>query len=84
MKVIQPGLFLVMQRFPDRKDVARHRFLSSKSFKSICNDYQRCSEALSYWADSEHEQAPDLYREYLVLLHEMESDIIESLETRPV
>jgi hypothetical protein len=79
MTVIQPGLFLIMQRFPDRKDVLRHRFLSSESFKSICKDYQRCSEALAYWAKSEHEKAPDRYQEYLVLLHEMESDIIQSL-----
>ncbi len=80
MTVIQPGLFLIMQRFPDRKDVLRHRFLSSESFQSICKDYHRCSDALAYWAKSEHEKAQDLYREYLGLLHEMESDIIKSLD----
>ncbi len=80
MTVIQPGLFLIMQRFPDRKDVLRHRFRSSESFQSICKDYQRCSEALIYWAKSEHEKALDRHREYLVLLHEMESDIIKSLD----
>ena len=80
MTVIQPGLFLIMRRFPDHKDVLRHRFLSSESFQSICKDYHRCSEALIYWAKSEHEQAPKLYLEYLVLLHEMESDITNSLE----
>lgn len=80
MTIIQPGLFLIMQRFPDRKDMLRHRFLSSESFQSICEDYQRCSEALIYWAKSQHEKAPDLYREYLELLHEMESYIIKSLD----
>ena len=80
MTVIQPGLFLVMQRFPDRRDVLRHRFLNSESFKSICQDYQICSEALAYWAKSEHEKASDRYREYSMLLNEMESDIIQGLD----
>jgi hypothetical protein len=79
MTVIQPGLFLLMQRFPDNKDVLRHRFLNSKSFQSICKDYQSCSDALAYWAKSERENAPDRHREYCVLLQELESDIIKSL-----
>jgi hypothetical protein len=79
MTVIQPGLFLLMQRFPDKKDVLRHRFLDSKSFQSICKDYQRCSDALAYWAKSERENAPDLHREYCVLLQDLEVDIIEGL-----
>ena len=79
MKVIQPGLFLIMQRFPDRRDVLRHRFHSSESFKSVCKDYQRCSEALAYWAESEHDKAPARYQEYLALLQDIESDIVQRL-----
>ena len=79
MTVIQPGLFLIMQRFPERKDILRNMFLSSKSFKSTCKDYQRCSEALAYWAESKNEKAPYRYREYFALLQELESDIIQSL-----
>ncbi len=76
MAVIRPGLFLIMQRFPDRKDLLRKRYLSSENFQAICKDYHICSEALTYWAESEHEKAPDRYNEYLELMHEMESDII--------
>lgn len=79
MMVIKPGLFLVMQRFPDRRDLLRHRFLSSESFQSLCKDYQRCSEALAHWAKSEHENAPERHGEYFALLQELESDIIQSL-----
>ena len=79
MTVIQPGLFLLMQRFPDNKDELRHRFFNSKSFQSICKDYQRCSDALDYWAESERENAPDLHREYCGLLQELESEIIKGL-----
>jgi hypothetical protein len=81
MTVIQPGLFLLMQRFPDKKDLLRHRFLNNKSFQSICKDYQRCSDALAYWAKSEQENAPDLYREYCLLLQELETDIIKGLSS---
>ena len=79
MTVIQPGVFLLMQRFPDNKDVLRHRFLNSKSFQSICKDYQRCSDALAYWAKSERDDASDRHREYCLLLQELESDIIKGL-----
>ena len=79
MTIIQPGLFLLMQRFPDKKDVLRLRYLNSKSFQSICKDYQKCSDALAYWAKSARENAPDLHQEYCVLLQELEADIIKGL-----
>ena len=79
MTVIQPGLFLIMQRFPDNRDVLRQRFLNSEYFQSLCKDYQKCSEALSYWAKSDHEYARDRYQEYCLLLQELESDIIKGL-----
>ena len=60
MAVIHPSLFIVMRRFPDRKDALRHMYRASKSFQGICQNYQKCSEALRYWAESEDENAPDL------------------------
>ncbi len=80
MTIIQPGIFVIMHRFPHCRDVVRHRYLNSESFQSICKDYQICSEALEYWAKSEHENASDRHQEYSALLHEMESDIIQSLD----
>ena len=82
MTVIQPGLFLLMQCFPNKKDVLRYRYLNSKSFQSICKDYQKCSDALAYWAKSELENAPDLHREYCELLQELESEILKDLTNR--
>ena len=80
MAISQPGIFLIMHRFPESRDLLRHRFLSSESFKSICKDYHICSEALAYWAKSELESAPDRHQEYLSLLLELESDIFQSLD----
>ena len=79
MTIIRPGLFLIMQRFPDKRDLLRYWFVNNKSFQSICKDYQRCSDALAYWANSERENAPDRHQEYFTLLQELESDILQSL-----
>ncbi len=80
MAVIHSGLFLIMKRFPDRKDALLQMYRISESFHSICANYQECFEALRYWAESEHETAPERHREYESLLHELEQDILQSLD----
>ncbi len=83
MAVIHPSLFLVMKKIPDRKDALRQMYRASKSFQSICQNYQKCSEALRYWAESEDENAPDREIEYSALLQELELEITKSLENSP-
>ena len=62
------------------KDVIRRMCLSSSSFKSICLSYQKCSEAIRYWTESERDEAPERQREYTALLHELELEIMQSLK----
>jgi hypothetical protein len=83
MTVIHPGLFLLLRRFPNQKGTLRRIYHSSESFQSICHNYQKCSEALHYWAKSSRSEAPDRHREYKMLLEELELEIINSLEERP-
>ena len=83
LSVIQPGLFLILKRFPHRKDDLRQMFRNSESFQSICHSYQKCSEALGYWAKSEHEEAPNRQREYAELIKELEMEILQSLKEGP-
>jgi hypothetical protein len=80
LPVIHPGLFLIMQRFPERKDALRRMYRSCESFRSICNSYQQCSEALRHWVKSEHKESPNRQREYSELMQELEQEIIQSLE----
>jgi hypothetical protein len=80
MTVIHPGLFLLLRRFPNHKDAIRRVYHSSESFQSICHNYQKCSEALDYWAKSSRLEAPDRYLEYKMLLQELEMEIKNSLE----
>ena len=55
-------------------------YRSSESFQSICESYQKCSEALEYWALSDLAEAPARQREYEELLNELEVEILQSLE----
>jgi hypothetical protein len=82
MTVIHPGLFLILQRFPDRKDALRQMYRESGSFQPICYQYQQCSAAIRYWSKSEKPEALDRQREYMMLLHELELEIINSLAER--
>ena len=82
MPVIQPGLFLILRRFPNRKDELRQLYRTSESFQSICHSYHKCSEALGYWSESRLKVAPNRRREYLALLEELELEIIQSLDER--
>jgi hypothetical protein len=83
MTVIHPGLFLILQRFPDNKDALRQMHRTSQSFQSICHNYQKCTEALNYWAKARRSEAPDRHREYKMLLDELEMEINNSLEEWP-
>jgi hypothetical protein len=83
MAVIHPSLFLIMKLFPDRKNALRQMYRTSKTFQSICQNYQKCSEALNYWAESEDENASDREKEYAALLQELELEITKSLEDPP-
>ena len=80
MSVIDPGLFSVMQRFPECKDTLRQLYRTSESFQAICHNYKRCSKARDYWAESEHEEALSRQQEYAELIRELEQEIRQSLE----
>ena len=57
MSVIHPGLFLILERFPSEKDNLRRMYTRSQSFQTLCDDYQKCTEALAYWRQSGQDQA---------------------------
>ena len=79
MPVIHPGLFLIMQRFPSQKDELRRLYLSSPSFQTLCDDYQKCTEALEHWMQSRHENASERSREYRELKQGLESEVEEHI-----
>ena len=81
MKVIHPGLFLIMQRYPAQKDALRRMYLSNPSFQTLCEDYEKCSQALEHWTRSGHALAPKRTLDYQELVQDLESEIEELIET---
>ena len=79
MSVIQSGLFLIMQRFPHHRDILRDMYKQNHDFKVLCEDYQKCSQALNFWLKSERNEAVTRCREYSHLLQDLELEVNRSL-----
>lgn len=77
MTIIHPGLFLLIERYPDRGPALRCLYAKSTGFQALCADYQQCSEAIRYWSKSEDESGPVRHREYQALLNELETEILQ-------
>jgi hypothetical protein len=80
MTIIQPSLFSLFKRFPDRKQTIKALFEKSESFQTICDDYRQCAEALRHWNRSSDEDAPARTREYEALLRELEEEILQNVD----
>ncbi|MEJ2470903.1 MAG: hypothetical protein P8Y96_07270 [Desulfuromonadales bacterium] len=80
MSVIQSGLFLIMQRFPQHRTLLRGIYQKNNAFKALCEDYLECSKALDYWRESERNDAPARCREYSHLLQDLEVEVNRSLD----
>ncbi len=79
MKKIHADLFAVINRFPDQEDALKRLFLRSTDFQGICEDYRKCQDALLHLARSDNDDASASWKEYAMLLKELESEIIEYL-----
>ena len=80
MTVIQPNLFILFERFPERTEAIKMLFKNNESFKILCKDYHRCGETLQHWNRSLDEVAPARVREYEALLHELEEEILQNVD----
>lgn len=76
MSVIHPSIFIVLEGFPEHRDVIRRLYSSNKPFQSLCDNYLQCKNALRYWTTSKDECAPERQREYMTLADEMEIEIL--------
>jgi hypothetical protein len=79
MKVIRPGLFSVLKRFPRRQDTAKRLFRESESFQTMCEDYLKCVKALDHWNQSDEDIANTRRNEYSAIIQELEEEILMKL-----
>jgi len=73
-------LALIINRFDGRKDFIEQEFKKNAEFKSLCEDYHDCEQALNGWQTSDAAVASQRQQEYSVMLGELERDIHEWLE----
>ena len=79
MSIVEIGLFLVFERFPDRKEAVKALYHENEGFQALCEDYRQCAVALRYWSRSSEEHAPARRQEYTALLQELEEEITKIL-----
>lgn len=79
MTVIHFSLFSILERFPERMEEIKALFKNNESFKTLCEDYRRCAEALQHWNQSLDEDAPLRRHEYRALLRELEEEILQNV-----
>ena len=72
MKIIRPGLFSVLKRFPKHKESAKRLFKESEEFQTTCEDFESCIKALDHWNRSKEEIAAERRAEYSAIIKELE------------
>jgi len=79
MSVIQQSLLIICDRFPDRVEIIKALFNNDESFKTLCEDYRRCADALRHWKQSLDENGPMRVGEYAALLQELEEEVLQTV-----
>ena len=74
------ALVLVMERFPEHGETLARLYRKSESFLSLCDDYEECRAALDSCSRSIREAAAGYQKEWAMLLHDLEEEILEYLE----
>ena len=73
---------ILVDKFPDLKITIESALSCDESLITMCNDYEACAAAAVYWRDSESKHAAERREEYMQLLHDLEMEIIEYVQTR--
>ena len=80
MSVIKPNIFSVVRRFPRREQAIKGLFRTSDSFRTLCEDYHLCAQALERWNAIETEVSQARAAEYSALMEGLEAELIQVLD----
>ena len=69
-----------MSSFPDHQDKIKSLFREDETFRSLCEDYRKCFQALKHWNQSASEEALVRREEYGNLLQDLSEEILQSLK----
>jgi crotonobetainyl-CoA:carnitine CoA-transferase CaiB-like acyl-CoA transferase len=69
----------IRERFPDKSDNIALLLVMDLEFRTMCEDYDVCINALRYWDRSEAPEADARVDEYRYLIRELEEEIMQAL-----
>ncbi len=70
----------IFQRYPEKKAQIWRLMLKNSNFRSICEDYGICAEAIRYWDQSKKPSAKAKVEEYRYLCKELEKEVLQALQ----
>ena len=79
MAFIQPGLYHVVECFPDLKEKIQHNFNESRNFRTLCENYRRCAIAIQSSNESTGDRAQARKNKYAEMLYDLELEIMVKL-----
>jgi hypothetical protein len=68
----------ILERFPDQSESIARLMAEDPEFRTICEDYDDCVNALRYWTQSKEPEAGTRSNEYRTLIQELEEEITQS------
>ena len=71
---------LVKNNLPGHSRAIERVFAENESFRSVCEDFHVCREALSHWGNLTSDEAAHRREEYSELLGELKREILSWLE----
>ena len=79
MTILKMSPLEVLKRFPAFEANIRKLYREDDTFRTICEDYAECSDALQRWSRLQSGEAAVRKREYADLLQDLEAEILQYL-----
>lgn len=73
--IIHPIIPILIKRYPDKRKAIINLYNNSTTFQTVCEDYQKCGEALKHWLESTSDEALRRVPEYEELMQSLEAEI---------
>ena len=70
----------ILKRFPENALKIRHLILKNSNFRSICEDYGKCVEAIQYWNHAKKPDTKAKVEEYRYLCKALEKEVLQALQ----
>ena len=69
----------IRERFSDKKPSLDFLMAEDPEFRTLCEDYDACVNALRYWTQSEAPEAKTRVNEYHALVRDLEEEVTQAL-----